>query len=164
MKLLLKFVGNTGPLSEFNIHADPLAASMVCESGLSIYMVPLDSTNEALFSPHTVARITQLDSRFGRLFAHLLAHLLDTCRWTPALHDPVAAFFLVEPEAFATKLVRVDVECSLRALNYAQTVCDFNGKTQAPKNVHICYRVDVARFWDKMHEIIRQADKASSLK
>ncbi len=31
-------LGNTGPLSEFNIHADPVSASMVCESGLPVYM------------------------------------------------------------------------------------------------------------------------------
>ncbi len=31
-------LGNTGPLSEFNIHADPISASMVCESGVPVYM------------------------------------------------------------------------------------------------------------------------------
>lgn len=137
---------------------------MICESDVEIYMVSLDSTNEALFSKDTVAEIRQCRSQFAELFAHLLDHLLVTCYDFPALHDPVAAFFLIEPDAFQTKLIRVDVECNKNALNYAQTVCDFRGKTNKPKNVNVCYKTNVPRFWKRMLDIIREANKASPLK
>lgn len=157
-------LGNTGPLSEFNIHADPLAASMVCESGLPVYMVSLDCTNEALFDYDIIAEIKRLSSRCSDLFAHLLDHLMITCYSCTALHDPVAAFYLIDPSCFETKLIRVDVECNKNALNFAQTICDFKNKTDRPKNVHICYKTNVDKFWEKMIEVIKLAKENSPLK
>lgn len=81
-----------------------------------------------------------------------------------ALHDPVAAFYLVDPSCFESKLIRVDVECNKTALNYAQTVCDFHGKTDKLKNVTVCYKTNVEAFWERMIGIIAEANKSSPLK
>lgn len=156
-------LGNTGVLSEFNIHADPISVSMVCESDLPIYMIPLDCTNNAIFTQTIVDEIKQLSSQFSALFANLLDHLMSTCT-IHGLCDPVAAFYLIDPNSFDCKLMRVDVEYNKNSLNYAQTVCDFYGKTNKEKNVNVAYKVDVSKFWDKMLEIIVVANEASPLK
>ncbi len=116
-----------------------------------------------MFSESTVAQLRAMSTRFSNLFANLLAHLLVTCSSCPFLHDPVAAFFLIEPECFESKLIRVDVECSKTALNYAQTVCDFKGKTDKPRNVNVCYKTNVDKFWKEMYKCIELANQSSPL-
>ena len=101
------------------------------------------------------------NSRVSDLYANLLNHLI-TCDCHLALHDPVAAFFLIDPTSFEFKHIRVDVEANKNALNYAQTVCDFYEKTNKPKNVHVCYKVDVKKFWDTMFQAIESAKNNSS--
>lgn len=128
------------------------------------FVVPLDCSNEVVFSESTVAQLKALSTKFSHLFADLLAHLLVTCSSCPALHDPVAAFYVIEPECFETKLIRVDVECNKSALNYAQTICDFKGKTERTKNVNVCYKTDVQKFWIEMIKCIELANESSPLK
>lgn len=154
--------GNTGALSEFNIHADPFAASMVCESSLPIYMIPLEGTDSAKFSEKTVDEIMNLNTKCASLFANLISHLIITCD-DLVLHDPVAAFFLIDPSSFHYKLMRVDVEYNKTAMNYAQTICDFNGMTNKEKNVHVCYKLNAENFWKEMHSIIKEASDNSPL-
>lgn len=135
---------------------------MVCESSLPVYMVPLEGTDSAKFSKKTVAEISKHNTKCASLFAHLISHLIITCD-NLVLHDPVAAFFLIDPSSFDYKLMRVDVECSKTALNYAQTVCDFNGLTNKEKNVHVCYKLNADNFWKEMHDIIKDASDNSPL-
>jgi inosine-uridine nucleoside N-ribohydrolase len=128
-----------------------------------VLKVPLDCSNEVVFSENTVVELKALSSKFSDLFADLLAHLLVTCS-CPALHDPVAAFYVTNPECFMTKLIRVDVECNKVALNYAQTICDFKGKTDRQKNVSVCYKTNKDEFWKAMIECIKLANDSSPLK
>mmetsp|Transcript_58363 Transcript_58363/g.137534 ORF Transcript_58363/g.137534 Transcript_58363/m.137534 type:complete len:176 (-) Transcript_58363:402-929(-) len=63
-------VGNTGPVSEFNIQIDPEAAKIVFESGLKVTMVPLEVTHTVLVTPSVQERIATMVSRPFLLFAN----------------------------------------------------------------------------------------------
>ena len=77
----------------------------------------------------------------------------------PPLHDPVAAFFVIDPTAFEYKHIRVDVETAISSQCYGQTVCDFQNRLNKKKNVHICLKVKVDKFWDALKEAIRRASQ-----
>ena len=48
--------GNVSPVAEFNIHADPHAAQIVCDSGIPLVFVPLDVTRQAFLDAGTIDR------------------------------------------------------------------------------------------------------------
>lgn len=48
--------GNVSPVAEFNIHADPHAAQIVCDSGIPLVFVPLDVTRRAFLDAGTIDR------------------------------------------------------------------------------------------------------------
>lgn len=64
--------GNTGPAAEFNIQVDPEAAHVVFESGVNIYMVPLEVTHTALVNESILNKISAIGSNFSRLMCELL--------------------------------------------------------------------------------------------
>ena len=80
----------------------------------------------------------------------------------PPLHDPCTIAWLIAPELFETKLMRVDVECG-SSLSRGQTVCDVWGYSQSVKNVHVAMRMDVPKFWGLIHTALRKADRASTI-
>ena len=51
--------GNVSPVAEFNIHADPHAAQIVCDSGIPLVFVPLDVTRQALLDAELINRYAE---------------------------------------------------------------------------------------------------------
>ena len=87
--------GNTTAAAEFNIWADPEAAAIVFESGIPIRMAGLDVTHQALVLPADIARLEELGTRPGRVFADLMRffaiHHRERYGWDgPPIHDAVA--------------------------------------------------------------------------
>ena len=61
-------LGNITPAAEFNIWADPEAATIVFESGIDITMVGLDVTHQAIVGPERVDRFRRM-GRVGAIVA-----------------------------------------------------------------------------------------------
>ena len=80
----------------------------------------------------------------------------------PPVHDPCAVAYLLQPEMFDCKLMRVDVECA-SPLSSGQTVCDVWGDSKKPPNVHVCKEMDVDKFWDYMIGALEEADRVSPI-
>jgi hypothetical protein len=79
-----------------------------------------------------------------------------------ARQDPVAVAYVVRPELFECRRMRVDIEtCS--PLSYGQTVCDVWGQSGRPANVNVALRVDVAGFWELLLDAVGRADAVSPL-
>src|SRR5207244_441336 len=80
--------GNVTPAAEFNIWADPEAASRVFTSGLDVTMVGLDVTHKALFTPDHAERVRGA-SRAGKLAPEPFSSLSGGCACSvPPMSDP----------------------------------------------------------------------------
>ena len=151
-------------MTEFNIQADPEAASYVFEAEILTYMVPLEVTHMARFTKQTLAPIESIGSGMIHILTEHLLLLLSrdfkgNCEFSH-LHDPCAIAFVSNPEIFEYKLIRVDVETN-SLLSFGQTVCDIHQVTNRKKNVHVCTRMNVDKFWDMMIAAIYKADELS---
>lgn len=147
-------LGNVTPAAEFNIGADPEAARAVFESGVPITMVPLETTHRALATVAVMDRISALDFPLAHLCVELLAFFAETYLRVfgfaaPALHDPCAVAWLIDPSIVPTRRMRVDVETRAE-FSYGRTICDVHGVTGRAPNVEVGVDLEVDRFWDLM--------------
>ena len=166
--------GNTGARAEFNIQCDPEAARVVLESGLPLYMIPLEVTHSALATPEVIAMLRDkaLLHPEGEKHANRIEALLTFFAKTykkvfefehPPLHDPCAVWAAIEfvhsehrhglPTSFEYTLERVDVECT-SLLTYGQTVVDRWRTSGRPNNVRLARRMNVQKFWDALARAI----------
>jgi inosine-uridine nucleoside N-ribohydrolase len=156
--------GNSNPVAEFNIHTDPQAASFVFDSGIPIYMVPLDVTRTVPITTEVIESVGSVRSKFSNILVEFFKYYDFMCNKSfgiPAyLHDPCAVAFVIDPGMFEYKLMRVDVETSSE-LSFGQTVCDIFGKSPKSPNVHVCTKMDVAKFWSMIVDAIRKCDRVS---
>jgi len=151
-------LGNVTPAAEFNIGADPEAARAVFESGLPITMVPLETTHRALATADVIERIAALDFPLARVCVELLGFFAETYLRVfgfaaPAVHDPCAVAWLIDPAIVPTRRMRVDIE-TRSEFSDGRTICDVHGVTERTANAEVGVDLEVDRFWDLMIEAI----------
>ncbi|WP_019855893.1 nucleoside hydrolase [Actinopolyspora mortivallis] len=140
--------GNVTPAAEFNIGADPEAASVVFEAPWRTVVFGLDLTHQARASAEVRERFTGL----GRLQHELLAPCLDFYgsnrqyrELGPAIHDACAVAYVISPELFTLLEARIDVETSGRFTS-GMTVTDF--ASEETNNAVVATALDQRGFWD----------------
>lgn len=147
--------GNWTPSAEFNALCDPHAARIVFESAaetnLPLTMFGLNATHQAIANPARVAAFRQLNTRVGEFTAVLLEFFAEHHRerygWDGgALHDPMTAAYLLAPELFEVRAMRVDIDIS-GGLSAGRTVCDVWRVTGKPPNAGVALRVDADGFF-----------------
>ena len=131
-------LGNTSPAAEFNILADPHAASIVLDSGLPITMIPLDLTHQVRGTAARIARIRSLGTRSATVVADLLEPVSEEPH---ALHDPCVIAYLLGPELFEGARVNVAVETQSR-LTLGATIIDWRGVSGRAANAEVLHTVD----------------------
>ena len=147
-------LGNVTPAAEFNIAADPEAARAVFESGVPITMVPLETTHQALATPQVIERIAELDFPLADVCVELLGFFAETYLRVfgfeaPAVHDPCAVAWVIDPTLVPTQSMRVDIETQAE-FSVGRTVCDLYGITGRAANAEVGIGLEVERFWDLM--------------
>jgi len=177
--------GNTGARAEFNIQCDPEAAKIVFESGLRVYMIPLEVTHTAIVTPRVLDSLTtggHFDSGKAGASAHarqirsLLTFFKDTYenvfdfKTGPPLHDPCAVWAAINFIEGATydesetedrfrglfEFTHERVDVECESrLTYGQTVVDRWGTSDEPKNVYLARSMNVDRFWGAMRDAIQ---------
>jgi inosine-uridine nucleoside N-ribohydrolase len=156
--------GNITPVAEFNMFVDPEAASYVFESGLPIFMVPLEVTHTAIVNKEMVGLVKSIGSKFTDILVEYMLFYnfsVGAAFSQPAcVHDPCAVAFLIDSNMFEYKLMRVDVETT-SLLSYGQTVCDVYNLSSKKRNVHVCLKMNVPKFWEIMIESIKQCNEIS---
>lgn len=80
----------------------------------------------------------------------------------PPLHDPLAVAYVIDPDMFETKLMRVDIETQ-SSLCSGQTICDVYHTTGRPANVHLAVKADRNKFWELMMNAFAAANNKSSM-
>ncbi|MFM9112613.1 MAG: nucleoside hydrolase, partial [Actinomycetota bacterium] len=110
--------GNRSSAAEFNMWADPEAASVVFGYGHRLIMSGLDVTHRLQATPERIAEVRQLPGRLAAVLADLFDFFSqvyvsrhDNMRGG-AVHDPCAVLALTHPRLFTTKDQHVVVETS----------------------------------------------------
>jgi len=140
--------GNITASAEYNIHADPHAASEVFAAGLDLTLIGLDATHQVRATPERVVALGNIPTASARMAAALLDFAyrtqLDLVGWdNPPLHDPCTIAFLLAPDLFQTRRVNLQVETS-SPLTLGHTAVEFRVGPDRPANARWATRADGA--------------------
>lgn len=120
--------GNRNAVGEFNIWADPEAASVVFDYGGPLVMAGLDVTHQFVATPERIAAVAALGG-VGPLLGDLLAFFSaayrarhDDIAGAP-IHDPLAVLVLTHPQLFQRRRRHVGIEMT-GTLTRGMTVID----------------------------------------
>jgi purine nucleosidase/pyrimidine-specific ribonucleoside hydrolase len=106
--------GNVTPEAEFNLHVDPEAAAEVFAAGMTIDLVPLDATRQALLTPaHLDAALAGsrgAGSERVRAVAERAMRIdLRRGQVGMTMHDPLAVAVAIDPTLVSWETVRIAI-------------------------------------------------------
>jgi len=153
--------GNTSTVTaEFNIHADPEAASMVFDSWPMITLLSWETTLDHVFTRDVLDRFFGLGTPRSKFFHDTNQKILTFIRerlgqdmlFAP---DGLALAVAVEP-GIVTKSEKKYVSIELHGSHTrGQTVVDWYGSTRQPPNTEIILELDQNRFIQLMENGLR---------
>jgi purine nucleosidase len=156
-----KGAGNITSVSEYNIWADPEAASIVFHSGLPIKMVGWDVTlNHATFNMDDAAKIKSFNTPLADFVVDIqktVIEFTEKSRGEKAFHlpDPIAmAVALDESVATETQKVYVDIALNNDATR-GQTMVDYPDVYGKAANVEVVLVASREKFLELLYEAIR---------
>ncbi len=142
--------GNRTPVAEFNIWADPEAASIVFDAGVPLVMAGLDVTHQFQATPERITRVRDAGTHLGTVLADLFEFFSSTylarhdagALRGAAVHDPLAVLAVTHPDLF--ERVRRDVRVETHGrLTRGMTVIDERRLRERPApNCDVLTRVD----------------------
>lgn len=151
--------GNVTAQAEFNIHADPEAASIVFDSGIMPVMVGLDVTRALVLTRERLDLLSQIKGPAASIFSASMEHYMAACLQyigeSPAMHDPLCVALAADPSLCQTKKYFVGVECS-GALTRGRTVVDLSGVSQKAPNAEVALTIDEKRFWAMLEATLQR--------
>jgi len=150
--------GNTTPAAEFNFYADPEAAARVLDSGVPVYLCPLDVTHQAYLTREELHQIAELGTPQARLFAELFTGNYDQMaayadgKGTP-LHDPTAVLYAIDPSEFTGRDCFIGVETA-GSITRGKTVTDAYSDKQFIANNYLVETVDREKFVQRICDLL----------
>jgi len=151
--------GNITPSAEFNIHADPEAASIVFACGAPLTMIGLDVTTTVLLDGIRFEKMKQIQGKAAGIFSASMEHYTAACLKyigeCPAMHDPCCIAYVANPSLFTCKPFHVEIETA-GTYTRGRTVVDRSGVTQKTPNANVALSVDIDRFWEMLEAAFRR--------
>lgn len=139
--------GNVTPTAEFNIFADPEAASIVFKSGIPIKMAGLDVTEHAYLKVDEIEKMKEF-GELGSYFYSILNFYHNSGKQFgyefSGIHDACATAYLVDETIFET--CDYYVEISLDHETQGMTIADKRKKTSHEANVVALMDVNRNKF------------------
>lgn len=130
--------GNITASAEYNIFADPHAASIVLGSGAEVVLFGLDVTHAILATPERIATVRGVSGAAARATSVLLdfsarVERAAMGRAGAPMHDPCPIAWLIRPELFEMRPAQVAVETA-STLTLGATAVEFRlGQCQVPR-------------------------------
>ncbi len=150
--------GNQNRVAEFNIFVDPEAADLVFRAAVKKTLIPLDACHDVFL---TLEELQQLKgSALYEPIQAMMACYLEGARAfekTPRayMYDPLAAYFLMNPDAYLTEPMDIQVETESE-LTRGMTAADRRGGGGEQPNVVVAKSVDRRVFVRDFLEIIKR--------
>ena len=150
--------GNVTPASEFNVYADPHAASRVFDCGRPLTVFSLDATHQVLAGPVHADRLRRAGGEPARRLAALLrpAARSRSSRFDLGhlpVHDPCTLAWLLQPELFRSESVAVAVETEGKH-TLGETVVDWWNVSGKMPNAQWVTEVDGEGVLDLLIDLI----------
>ena len=141
--------GNVTPAAEFNIYADPHAASAVFQAGIPIDMYGLDVTNRALITEDEIAALRATGKAIPVICSEMLRTYADFYESVGfsglALHDPFALACAIDESLAEYKDCHVEVEIQ-GEFTRGKTVVDMMGVTGKTANARVALELNREGF------------------
>ena len=145
------YEGNSTTTAEFNIFADPEAASVVFSSGVKIVMCGLDVTMKAVVTYDDIETIRATGTKAGEFCGEAFKFYYDMYKKGSridgcAVHDAVTMAYLIKPEIITTKPAKVSIDIDGKH-SYACTAADFRPwRDRSQDNALVCLDIDREAF------------------
>jgi purine nucleosidase/pyrimidine-specific ribonucleoside hydrolase len=137
--------------AEWNIYGDPLAAKEVFESGLNIFLVPLDATNQVLISRED----TQIWQQ-GKRIPDFAAYIYDTLMSFRGnnefmIWDLMTAVLAINPELCVFQPLHLEVVTE-DGVTSGQTLVS----PDVDPNVNVCLQPDISGIKQMLRDVFSQ--------
>jgi inosine-uridine nucleoside N-ribohydrolase len=134
-------LGNVTPVAEFNIWADPEAAAIVFDAGITPTLIPLNLTHQVMATHETISELRAASTPTAALVADLLSHTVALAiDGNAAMHDPSAVLAVTHRELFGLQPRHVAIELT-GTYTRGMTVVDERRHGQSPSNALVGYDV-----------------------
>lgn len=148
----VKCIGNVTPCAEFNIYADPVAARTIFRSPITKTIIPLDVTDQVIWTLDLLDRLPPDFTRAGSLLRSTLPYLFRSHRQHLGLEnirlaDAVALCAVVHPELFQTEELPGDVE-TRGEITLGATIFDRRPHAPRQADLEVALGVDAAAVTD----------------
>ncbi|MFI7639693.1 nucleoside hydrolase [Nonomuraea sp. NPDC049400] len=157
-------VTNVTASAEFNIWADPEAASMVLSAGFTrLTLVPLDATYQALITRDTCLRLEESGTPAGIAASRFISRRISayqgvvTAADAAPVHDVVCTAYLVQPQVITTRSVHVAVETA-GSLTVGRTVMDTRLGTTRRPNADVAFGADAKLLAELLLDVLTSHD------
>ena len=156
-------VGNVTACAEFNVYADPASARAVFRSDMSKTLVPLDVTDQVVWSLDLLNQLPSELTRAGAILRRITPFLFRAYRRelgmeSIRLHDAIAVAAALHPELFHTTELVGDVETS-GELTTGATIFDRRPNCTRRGDMEVAMEADAAAVTDCIVRSLADAGK-----
>ena len=159
----VKGIGNVTPCAEFNIYSDPASARAVFRSPTTKTLIPLDVTDQVVWTLDLLEKLPEESTRAGKLLRGTLPYLFRSFRQhlgleSVMLHDAVGIVALLHPELFRTEELSGDVETG-GELTTGTTIFDRRPNASHRTDMEVALEIDAAAVADAIVRGLTDAGK-----
>lgn len=147
--------GNITAAAEFNIYADPEAASLVFQHGQMVKLCGLNLTHQLVVTDERLKAIEQIQSDQSVFVQSVLKYSIDRMeslsgvRAAP-LHDPCAVLAVTDADLFDFEPMCVEVETQGQLTRGMTVIDQRTTRPRKPPNTRVALKIDAAAAWNRI--------------